>query len=249
MKKVWLYSLRWSLFPAILIFILFPAACGFSGERQHMDHFRSLDTEIPPGSTLRLDDRNKTVIFLRGENLSGTLEADKIFAELRSKSLSEQIAMAFLSAHHELFKLENPFHELKTESLTTDDLGYTHVKFQQIFEKIPVLNSEIIVHLNRLNQVNSINGRYIPTPSGFNTRPEISQEQAVGRVSDNFADKPSVVFEYLPELTIYVTPKQAPRLAYRVAVHSSIITGGVYIVDARTGDVLTKFSTIYDKKQ
>jgi Zn-dependent metalloprotease len=176
------------------------------------------------------------------------MEDDKIFAELRSRALFTQIAMAFLSAHHGLFKLDNPFQELKEESITTDDLGYTHVKFQQIFDAIPILNSEINVHLNRLNQVNSINGRYIPTPSGLNTKPEISQEQAVGRVAENFFDNASTPLEYAPELIIYAAPEYEPRLAYRVAVHSSIITGSVYIVDAWTGGVLTKFSTIYDVK-
>jgi Zn-dependent metalloprotease len=235
-------------FPVVLSLILFSSACVFSGERKDMDHFRSLNIRIPAGSALRLDENNGTVNFLRGENLSENMEDDKAFEGFRSKALLPQIAMAFLSAHHRLLKLNDPFHELKTVSLVTDDLGYTHIKFQQVFESIPILNAEISVHLNRLNQVNSVNGRYIPTPSGLNTTPAISQDQAIGRVAENFSDKASTKFEYVPELIVYASAGREPRLAYRVAVHSNIISGKVYIIDAGTGDLLTEFSTIYNAK-
>lgn len=233
----------------IMLLIILSGACGFSGERQSMDHFRALDIKIPATGTVRLDARNETVIFLRGENLSESLESDKAFAELRDKELSAEIAMAFLAAHHRLFKLDNPFRELKTESVTTDDLGYTHVKFQQMVDAIPILNAEIIVHLNRWHQVNTVNGSYIPTPSGLDTTPALSREAVEDRVAATVADKTSPAYNYTSELTIYAAPEQAPRLAYRVAVHSSVVKGGVYIVDARTGDILTKFPTIYDGNQ
>lgn len=212
-----------------------------------MDHFLSLNAKIPEGSTLRIDPRNETIIYWKGENLSAAMDDDKAFAKLRDGAHFPQMALAFISAHHKFFKLNIPFQELKPTSVTTDDLGYTHIKFRQVFETLPVLNAEIIVHLNPLNRVYLINGRYVPTPIDLSMSPEISKEEAVRRVSEHIADRASEVPEYVTERIIYAPEEGESLLAYQVTIHSNIISAAaIYVVDARTGEILAEFPIVYD---
>lgn len=213
-----------------------------------MDHFLSMNVKVPDDSTIRFDPNNETVNFWKGRNLSRSLDNDPVFAELRSKALFSSMALAFLSAHHEVFKLQDPFQELAPASASADDLGYIHVKFQQRFLSIPVLNAEIIVHLNPTHQVNLVNGRYIPTPLGLDTEPALSAQEAARRAAEYHADSAPEISDAAAEHVIYAPDGSNPRLAWQVPAHSDRVKGSkIFIIDARTGELLTTVASVYDE--
>lgn len=235
------------LFPLVLILVIFSSACGFSGERHDMDHFRSLTLPLPEGGILRLDDGTGTVTFWRGENLSRALDEDPVFMQFRSDSLFSRMALAFLSAYHETFKLRDPFQELAPASETKDDLGFVHVKFQQRFCALPILTAEIIVHFNPGGQVNLVTGRYIPTPSELNTEPEISAEAAARRASIYCAEEAPEIRESSAALVIHAPAQGPPRLAWRIAASfDRVKSRKIFIIDARTGELLATLAGVYE---
>ena len=211
----------------------------------HEGDFLDKNVKLPSNVIIRGNPENGTIILLRGTNLSEGLEGDEEFRELQLQNRLTEIALAFLTAHHVLFKLIQPPDEFTVESITTDELGSQHVRFQQVFEGVLVWASEIIVHLDRANHVYLVQGRYIPTPVDVDTRPVLSQEEVLRIVAESIEDRGLECHTWQCELIIFVPFNDSPRLAYRVLPTTSLISGWVFIVDAQTGSILDKLSTVY----
>ena len=220
--------------------------CKIQTTINHQANFINMDLKLPSDVVIRRNVKNETIIFLRGRNLSESLEGDKNFRKLQSKNLLSEIALAFLSAHRLLFKVIQPPDELTVESITTDELGLKHVRFQQMFKGIPVWASEIIVHLDRSNHVYLAQGRYIPTPVTVNICPVLSQEEALRIVAENLEETGSECPRCRSELIIFAALDDGPRLAYRVLATPSVIEGWAFVIDAETGAILEKLPTVYN---
>lgn len=211
-------------------------------EKTEISPAQQTQPELPPDATVRYDERNGCIFRMEGNNLSQHLENDKSFQALQSENRFSDIAIAFIDAYPSVFKLQRPSQELKAISFNVEGSGQKHIRLSQIFDGIPVRASEIIVHLNRANQVCLVEGRYLPTPSGLATRPVISEREALRRTAEDMkqADCPGC----RPELIIFSDASAKPYLAYRVIVNPGMAQGWEYFIDAQTGNILTKLSTI-----
>lgn len=207
--------------------------------------FLDLDMALPADAVIRRDVKNETIIFLRGGNLSQELEKEECFGYLRSQNLLTEIALAFLTAHRSDFKLVRPEEELSVSSVITDDLGLKHVRFKQVFQGISVWSSEIIVHLNQTNQVYLTQGRYVPTPESAVIRPGLNEAKAFRIVAEDLKNIGPDCRNCRSELTLFPLKEGIPRLAYRVLATPSLIEGWEYFIDAETGDILEKLTTVY----
>lgn len=108
---------------------------------------------IVPDAEVRRDPAKGTITFLKSENLSRVLEREERFRKLQERGAAPEIALAFLDAYKELFRLKSPHAELVVKSSATDELGLTHVRFEQAFQGIPIWGAEILVHLDRAKHV------------------------------------------------------------------------------------------------
>lgn len=72
---------------------------------------------------------------------------------------ADKAAKAFLKSQKDLLHMAGT-EDFDTESVTTDGLGQTHVKFQQTLKGLPVFGAEYIVHTNAAGKVLAINGRF-----------------------------------------------------------------------------------------
>ena len=203
-----------------------------------------LSAALLPDAGLRRDMRG-TVRFLRGENLSQNLERDPAFRALQAADRFAEIALAFLTAYRTEFRLVQPEDEMAVASVETDNLGFKRVRLQQSFRGIPVWGAELIVQLDRANHVNLVQGRYIPTPVRLRTIPEITGEDALATASVSL-DTESGCPGCRSELVIFASDNQPPRLAYRVRVNVSMNEGWDIMVDAVTGAIFDKLSTVYE---
>ena len=219
--------------------------CGMKTTFKDQADFLNSDMALPSDAVIRRDVNNGTIIFLRGDNLSEGLEGDKNFRVLQSENLLAEIALAFLTAHRSVFKLMRPPDELTVSSATTDHLGLTHVRFQQVFKGIPVWASEIIVHLDQSNHVYLTQGRYIPTPVNVITCPVLSQEKALRIVAEKLEKTGLGCPRCRSELIIFTALDDGHRLAYRVLATPSVIEGWAFVIDAETGAILEKLPTVY----
>ncbi len=225
----------------------FPAtACDGVNRQSNHDHFEGMDMELPSDTIIKRDENNATIIFLKGKNLSEGLEKDKNFQELQTEGLYSEIALAFISANNLLFKIVDPVNELTVKSINIDDLGYKHIRFQQEFNGIPIWASEFNVHLDSFNHVYLLQGRYIPTPVEVETQPVLKEEDAKRIVTDNLASPGHECLKCRPEMIIYTSIEVEARLAYRIVTTLRATEGWAFIIDAATGAVLEKLTTVYN---
>ncbi len=164
---------------------------------------------------------------------------------VKSNSQKEDV-LRFLTENKELFGLQNPSNELNLLSTTTDELGQTHLKFQQKFENVTLYKGQLIVHISGDGKVIGINGKYYPTLT-FKTQPDISVEQAISSAKNYLTGYESVNAN--TELILLERGINF-HLAYAVKLPSKFMPNMVVFVDAKTGDVIYKDDGIrYDGPQ
>lgn len=205
----------------------------------------AMDLTLPNDAEIRRDLNNGTVTFLKAKNLSEGLEQDDAFSGLQKANRYDEITRTFLSAYRIAFKLEHPADEFVVKKITTDDLGLKHVRFKQVFSRIPIWGSEIIIHLDQSNHVYLMQGRYIPTPSKLDITPVLSNDEVLRIVAENLEGKEFERDNSQPVLVVFVTEDNKPHLAYQVQAAISLIEGWKFFVDAKTGVILGKISSVY----
>lgn len=125
----------------------------------------------------------------------------------------------------------------------------THVRLQQIFHGIPIWAAELVVHLNADTQVYLAQRRYILTPYNLSTDPGLTEQAALQRAADHLGQPLTGCLKYRPDLAIFTAEGKAPRLVYCVLTSLSMAEGWEVMVDAQTGEVLQKLSTIQGRHQ
>lgn len=140
----------------------------------------------------------------------------------------------FLSENKELFGLKEPDKELKTISEITDELGMTHIKYQQQINGIKIFQGQLVVHFNTDGSIESVNGRYFPTPE-MDTNPKLSSSDAIRIAKENLGNYKSSSEK--AELNIYSRGVKL-HLAYSVHLPSYSHPMMTVFVDANNGKVI-----------
>ena len=202
---------------------------------------------LPARTEIRRDPRLGTITFLKAPNLSEPLEHDTAFAQLQANKQFGDLARAFIHVYRADFRLTQPTDELRVQSVKTDNLGLTHVRLQQTFQDVPIWAAELIVHLNADAQIYLVQGRYIPTPHNLSRDPELTKQAALQRAADHLEHPLTECLKCQAALVIFAATGKAPRLAYRVLALLSVAEGWEVMLDAQTGEVLQKLSTIQSR--
>ena len=161
-------------------------------------------------------------------------------------------------------------HAFQVRSTHEDELGQTHVRFNQLFQGVRVWEGESILHVDGEGREL---GRTLATHDRINvsTRPSLEAAEVLGIVhqdlnpSEAYAQEPSI------ELVVFPHAVETPRprlrrvddeagasdfvrqvthytLAYHVhaEIESEEVTAHTdYILDAHTGGILKKWSTLH----
>jgi Zn-dependent metalloprotease len=171
-------------------------------------------------------------------------------------STAQANAQAFLSQHGYEFGMAS-LNELKLGRVEKDDLGFTHVRFYQTYNGLPVVFGEMIVHLNTKGEVYAVNGKFA-RDIFVSTSPAITEEDArnLARVQCQYdfqpMNSPEAKQANLVVLPLGIlTPPNPPvnggepgdnvHLAWEVSVESADdqpAINGKYYVDAQTGKIL-----------
>ena len=159
-----------------------------------------------------------------------------------SKRHLTRAALEFLTANRGEFKLDRPLAELKVRSVETDQLGLSHIRFDQEYHGIPVKDADLIVHLDPRGEVYRVNGRYIPTPSRIDIRPSLPLAQAFSVVARDLGrdDCPNCK----GKLIIFQAPSQSAALAWQVKTSNGFKQAYTVVVDAVRGHILQKTSAV-----
>lgn len=194
---------------------------------------------LPKDAIVQRSAKDRTVRTMKAKNLSEELEQSRNFRELQSKDSYAAIALAFISEYRSYFLLQEPVEELADSSVQTDELGYKHIKFRQVFHDLPVFSAEIIVHLDKGNHVYLIEGRYIPTPKDISVTPAIEREKACSIAEASVKNEIPESICRASQLGVYASHKGDIRLAYRLSI-VSWLRGWEVTVDGKTGEILDK---------
>jgi bacillolysin len=139
----------------------------------------SLQSSNPGRLAIHWDQVHAIPIFVQG--LAGTT-TDTEGASIPSGEHAQLAASEFLRANAGLLRILDPASEFKQIDLQQDALGFTHVRYQQMYRGSEVWGRDVRVHVNSEGKVESFNGRYVPSPIGQvseNTSTDAASAQAI----------------------------------------------------------------------
>jgi Zn-dependent metalloprotease len=220
------------LFIPLLGFTI-PGSSGIKSSSSNVSYFKNntalgyklLQSKITGKLDLILNKTNSTPSFISGK-LTNTG-----YSNSTNKSPD---AMRFLADNKDLFALSNPAQELKVISDFTDQIGMTHIKYQQLINGYRILPSELIVHFNPDGSIESVNGNYLPTPV-VPTTPSLSNASAISIAENKIGStNPS---SKSAELVLY-RKDNSLTLAYEVKLPSYAFPEMKVYVNADKGNVI-----------
>lgn len=155
---------------------------------------------------------------------------------------------AFLEEHKEAFDLASPTEELQVDNFFDDNLGFTHVKFNQTYEGLKVYGGQLFTHYNTNNELKTVTAKLIDNIS-LSPTPTISSYTAVQTAQSDLESFFGKSTDSTPELLVYPFEDEN-YLAYRVVLYSDIPMGRwEYFVDANTNEVIFKANRIMDSDE
>jgi Zn-dependent metalloprotease len=172
----------------------------------------------------------------------------------------EQAARAFLASYGQLFGLSSPDRELtlmQQEALA----GRSFVRFQQVYQGIPVLAGELVVQTTAQRAVASTNGEILPGLQ-LDVQPRVAADQAASQALAAVAKYQGVDAAGLrvsaPQLWIYNPALlggpgiPVSRLVWRTEVKAAAAGEPIrelVLIDAQTGKLALHFNQIADAKR
>jgi bacillolysin len=187
--------------------------------------FKTLQGKISAKLDLVLNKTNTTPAFISG----------KLTVAGYSASFDKSIdGVRFLTENKQLFGLKDPENELKVISNFTDEIGMTHVKYQQIINGLRILPSELIIHFNHDGSIESVNGSYLPSPV-INTVPLITTIAALSIAEIKIGAFNST--KRIAELILF-RKDNSLTLAYEIKLPQKDFPDMTVYVDAYKGNIL-----------
>ncbi|SES73101.1 bacillolysin [Salinibacillus kushneri] len=180
------------------------------------------------------------------ENANVPLFVKEKFAKKQNASNAGS-ALDYLAENEKKLGIQKAAKNLQVKDVQKDDLGMTHVRFQQTKEDVPVEGTEIIVHFNENNEVVSVNGYHNKTVSNDNvdTKAALTKGEAVNIAKSSVDAPEELTFEPTSELVVYPFVEDN-SLAYKVNLNFLGDKPGNWFVfvDANTGEVIDQYNAL-----
>ncbi|NOY88483.1 MAG: PKD domain-containing protein [FCB group bacterium] len=176
---------------------------------------------------------------------------DKGVLEYIEGDLSQPVAQSeevntsynFFQNNKTAFKLVNPKEELSVQKIEHDNLGMTHIRFQQYYQKIKVIGGEMKTHFNAKGILNTVNGHY-EADINIDPLPSITSTEGIELAQKDLQSFFGTGNPNKPELVIFPWEEKY-YLCWRVFLFSQTPMGRwEYLVDAKTGEIIYKANRI-----
>lgn len=168
----------------------------------------------------------------------------------RKKVKTVDDALSIMDENRDLFELETAKDELRLMEHIADEYGQMY-KFQQVYKGVPVYGHQIILHSNRQQEANSVNGYYDPEVKikKVNTAPTLTANEALSVAIEAVGMTEADTFEeQTAELNVFPAKDGSHHLGYVVSLASESGTTPLWeeiIVDAHDGQVIKQYSKIH----
>jgi bacillolysin len=163
-------------------------------------------------------------------------------------------ALTYLKKNQDKTRVPNPEKNLKVKNVQKDELGMTHVRFDQSINGVKVEGAEVIVHFNENNEVTAVNGRVNQTiaDAEVDTTATLSSDAALKKALSAVNAPEELTYEPTSELVVYPFEGENTT-AYKVNVNFMGDDPGNWFVfvDAKTGEVIDQYNGLMhaDEKQ
>ncbi len=158
----------------------------------------------------------------------------------------EASTYAFLDQNAELFRMDDPWGELRLERSDIDGLGMTHLHMAQIYRGVPVFGAELAVHYSAEGMLTAINGDYKPGLD-LSVEPVVSREQAMAVATAAMPGGAVAVAPEPPELVVLASAGMDAALVWKVPLASDYPPASmVFFVDAREGGIISSYDNLQD---
>ncbi|AQQ51688.1 M4 family metallopeptidase [Planococcus lenghuensis] len=174
-----------------------------------------------------------------------------------SSQPAKAIVFSYLADKQELFKSgTNPSAKFKTVEETIDELGFTHVKLQQIHKGVPVYGAILTAHVDAQGVLTAISGEPVQElgsvgelKSGMAIKKKDASAAALADVIAKIGGSPELAQDIKPELVIYAE-NGSGRYAYALEVEFLYPEPGnyQYFIDAQTGEVIETYNQLHAAK-
>ncbi len=173
-------------------------------------------------------------------------------------------ARGFFANYGGLFGVGNADNELVLVSTFTDGAGATHMKYQQVYNGVPVFAAILQAHVDNENQLSAVNGVFIPGIA-LSTSPAFSTSQASEMaVAEVLANPPeNEVTGSVQELSAADLSAMAPtlyvyrdgliqgisgqnHLVYEIEVTDGSSVREMVYIDANDGQIVNRISLVED---
>lgn len=160
----------------------------------------------------------------------------------------DQAAYAFLDTNRDLYRLVDPKGELRVRESTTDALGMSHVRLEQMYQGIPVFEADLAVHISDAGHIVAVNGKYVPGID-IPVEPAVEGGQASAAALAAFSLAPGDVVVESAELTVLAPAGADVLLAWKVVLtEDDPPLRQVVFIDAADGKVIGSYDDLKDVK-
>jgi len=194
------------------------------------------------------DDRVKNLILASGSPIF--FEKEKPSLKSGDQSPIDEQFYSFFDETKSVTRITNPREDLKILKITTDDLGITHVRAQQLYKGIEIYGAESYLHINSRKYI--FTGRIVSPGLEINMTPKITIESILHSIRSDLVTK-TVIKELSAKeksLLDYDSPEAnlviyEGELAYKVLIRPNIIEEWKYFVSADDGEILFSYNNTY----
>lgn len=202
-------------------------------QKEVLENLKKIDPKIE----IKWDDRTGAPLRIRGK-----------LSEMKHADL-EKASLLFLRDNKNLYSIASPDEELKLKTVTSDRAGNRHVRFQQMYKKIPVFGNEMIVHIDQDNMIKGTNGHFLPDLR-LSEKPKISEKEATDIVLKHDSKNMKDHLHGEPVLMVLSMFVEQPTLVWHITIDGidKDLEGNdtpakwEYFVDSITGKVAYRYN-------
>ncbi len=175
----------------------------------------------------------------RVEQKTGILRAEYHTNKQVFSGSPEEIARQYLRLYHQTFGLTPNVGELALQNVQSSPAGY-HVRFNQTYENIPIFHGDVVVSINKSNQVTFVVNDSKSVSDVKTTTSSILATDATTIALRELNIKGKILHQEEPTLYI-LNEGNVSLLTYRTVISSNNPRGAWEIfVDANTGEIIKR---------
>ncbi|MFT5142008.1 MAG: Zn-dependent metalloprotease [Rhodothermales bacterium] len=226
---------------------------------------RAIERPLSVSAIGNLDNKGSSTGVLRRSNgaevflardgsiawMRGTLGQIDPVAGKTPAAAANSISRALEDGHSGSMGSRIPMAQMEVQTLSTDELGQTHVRYIQVIDNVPVAGGELLVHVSSQGEIYALNGRYEPDARVADGTPQMSAGEAIARtVSELEADGKWNPVSESGMRQLHIDPPAAEgvyfptdsglRFAFEVSLHANMAESWRFTIDAEDGSVLKK---------